>query len=145
MAKLWLPTLRHGSELFRRVCSIHANMCELASRRVITWHLEECSWAEGYGCAMLGALKRWHEARGVRVRVEWMHRNVRQALQRNGSLPVEFEHEPLQDSFGTTIPYARFELADHHGFDGYVRQHFSAGSQMLPDCRSCRELPRELV
>ena len=120
--KFCLPIIHHDFDGFRYLAELHAQTKDLAFEDIVI-DMVSTTWFDGDMSAVLGALLYKLGAELNTMKLVNIRTNVEEILSRNGFLTY-YGREKLPDSWGTTIPYKRFDVQDDRHFATYVEDEF---------------------
>ncbi|AFD28200.1 ATP-binding protein [Deinococcus gobiensis] len=86
----------------------------------ISINLENMTWIDVNMCSVLGAIIQKHKSNGAKIEVVKVNRNVENILSKNGFLTKFMSGFNIKDSYGTVVPYRRYNLSDESKFPDYV-------------------------
>lgn len=141
--KVTLPQIRHSIEGFKKL--VHLNAALEKSRFTnIEIDMASCDWFDADMCAPLGAIlyRIGHNMNSVQLTNVPPH--VEKILSKNGFLS-HYGRAPVRDTYGTTIPYQRFDVKDDRFFASYVESKFVRRSEMPQMSRGLVKRFRESV
>lgn len=126
--KFALPEIRHNLAGFKEL--VHLNG-ELENCRFVTIEIDMTSagWFDADMCAPFGALLYRLGQLGNQVHLTNVQPGVEKILSKNGFLS-HYGRMLLPDTYGTTIPYQRFDVKDDRFFASYVESRFVRRSEM---------------
>lgn len=117
-----LSDVRHDQAGFEALVQLYAALKE--ARFV---HLEldmsRVDWLDADMCAPLGAVLYRIGHHGNTVQLVYLQPQVERILSKNGFLS-HYGRMPARDTYGTTIPYQRFDAKDDRFFASYVEAKF---------------------
>ncbi len=91
-------------------------------------------WFDANMCSSLGALLHKYETEhGATFKLLNMRQGTQEIMQRNGFLQQFGNYPELQNGYGTTIRYARFDRDQSREFRDYIEQNFYRGARGLPE------------
>lgn len=126
--KFSLPEIRHDLAGFVALVCLNA---EVGDRRFgrIEIDMAAVSWFDADMCAPFGAIL-YRIGRNVNtVQLSNLQPDVERILSKNGFLS-HYGRMPLRDTYGTTIPYQRFNVKDDRFFASYVESKFVQRSEI---------------
>ncbi len=126
--KFALPEIRHNLAGFEEIVHLYR---ELANCRFVTIEIDMTSagWFDADMCAPFGALLYRLGQLGNQVHLTNVQPGVEKILSKNGFLS-HYGRMLLPDTYGTTIPYQRFDVKDDRFFASYVESRFVRRSEM---------------
>ena len=127
MRTFQLPQIRHDQAGYESLVGLFASAddCEFDQ---ITVDLAKTSWFDADMCAAFGAIL-YHIGVFNTVRLENIPLNVEKILSKNGFL-CSYGRKKLPDSWGTTIPYQRFDRKDDRYFGSYIEKEYVRRSEI---------------
>ncbi|MCW5206417.1 hypothetical protein VU08_05750 [Desulfobulbus sp. F5] len=124
-----LPEIRHDLSGFQALTNLWAETKDCFFEN-IEIKLDGASWLDADMCAAFGAIL--HNLSGPNtVKLTGIRPNVESILSKNGFLS-HYGRKRIQDRWGTTIPYQRFDIKDERYFAKYIEQEFLHRTE-LPD------------
>ncbi len=126
--KFALPEIRHNLAGFEELVHLHR---ELENCRFVTVEIDMTSadWFDADMCAPFGAILYRLGQLGNQVHLTNVRPGVEKILSKNGFLS-HYGRMLLPDTYGTTIPYQRFDVKDDRFFASYVESRFVRRSEM---------------
>lgn len=126
--KFALPEIRHNLAGFKEL--VHLNG-ELENCRFVTIEIDMTSagWFDADMCSPFGAILYRAGHFGNQVHLTNVQPGVEKILSKNGFLS-HYGRMLLPDTYGTTIPYQRFDVKDDRFFASYVESRFVQRSEM---------------
>ena len=126
--KFALPEIRHNMAGFEALIRLDD---EVGDRRFsrIEIDMAATSWFDADMCAPFGAILYRVGHSGNAVELTNMQPGVEKILSKNGFLS-HYGHMPVRDTYGTTIPYQRFNVKDDRFFASYVESKFVRRPEM---------------
>ncbi|MEC4681401.1 MAG: ATP-binding protein [Nitrospirota bacterium] len=126
--KFALPEIRHNLAGFEELVHLHR---ELENCRFVTVEIDMTSadWFDADMCAPFGAILYRLGQLGNQVHLTNVRPGVEKILSKNGFLS-HYGRMLLPDTYGTTIPYQRFDVKDDRFFASYVESRFVQRSEM---------------
>jgi hypothetical protein len=126
--KLQLPQIRHDRAGFESLVRLNAQT-ENCFFKGIEIDMSRTAWFDADMCAALGAiLYRLGDDLNM-VQLTNIQPKVRQVLSKNGFLS-SYGRERIPDTWGTTIPYQRFEVKDDRYFASYIEKELVLRREM---------------
>lgn len=120
--KFALPQIRHEQSGFEALVRLHAQTQECRLTRVEI-DMAATDWFDADMCAAFGAIL-YRLSSGLNsVELANIPKSVERILSKNGFLS-NYGREKLPDTWGTTIPYQRFDVKDDRYFAGYIEGEF---------------------
>jgi hypothetical protein len=126
--KIRLPEIRHNQEGFEALVRLRSKTEECFFEDIeidMTW----TSWFDADMCAPFGAILYQLSDSINTVKLVNIPKAVTKILSKNGFLS-NYGREKLPDTWGTTIPYSRFEAKDDRYFGSYIEEEFVRRSEM---------------
>jgi len=123
-----LPEIRHNLSGFEALVRLHADIRE---QRFSTIEIDmtNASWFDADMCAPFGALLYRIGHNVNTVSLTNLKPGVEKILSKNGFLS-HYGRVPIRDTYGTTIPYQRFDVKDDRFFASYVESKFVRRSEL---------------
>lgn len=123
-----LPEIRHDLAGFEALIRLNAEVGDRQFGR-IEIDMAAVPWFDADMCAPFGAIL-YRIGRNVNtVRLMNLQADVEKILSKNGFLS-HYGRMPLRDTYGTTIPYQRFNVKDDRFFASYVESKFVQRSEI---------------
>jgi len=141
--KIRLPEIRHNQVGFESLVRFYSRTEECLFDDVEI-DMGGAGWFDADMCAPLGALLYKLSDRMNTLELTNIPQVVTRILSKNGFLS-NYGHEKLPDTFGTTIPYMRFDAKDDRYFAGYIEDEFVRRSEMPRMSRGLIKKFRESV
>jgi len=126
--KIRLPEIRHNVAGFEALVRLGSKTKECLFDD-IEIDMTSTSWFDADMCAPFGAILYQVGDRMNEIKFTNIPKEVSRILSKNGFLS-NHGREILPDTWGTTIPYRRFEAKDDRYFAGYVEDEFVHRSEM---------------
>ena len=126
--KFTLPEIRHGQHGYETLVRLNADIEALHFTRVEI-DLSSTMWFDADMCAPFGAILYRIGQLGNQVHLTNFRPGVEKILSKNGFLS-HYGRLLLPDTYGTTIPYQRFDVKDDRFFASYVESRFVRRSEM---------------
>ena len=126
--KIRLPEIRHNQDGFEALVQLRAKTkdCMFDDIEVdMSW----TTWFDADMCAPFGAILYRLSDRVNTVKLENVPTSVNRILSKNSFLS-HYGGNKLPDTWGTTIPYHRFEAKDDRYFASYIEEEFIRRSEM---------------
>lgn len=126
--KIRLPEIRHNQEGFEALVSLRNKTKECLFDDIeidMTW----TSWFDADMCGPFGAILYKLSDNMNTVKVVNVPSAIAKILSKNGFLS-HYGGDKLPDTWGTTIPYKRFEAKDDRYFASYIEEEFVRRSEM---------------
>jgi hypothetical protein len=126
--KIRLPEIRHNQEGFEALVRLRSKTeeCFLENIEIdMAW----TTWFDADMCAAFGAILYQLSDSINTVKLVNIPKAVNNILSKNGFLS-NYGREKLPDTWGTTIPYQRFEAKDDRYFASYIEEEFVRRSEM---------------
>ncbi len=141
--KIHLPEIQHNEDGFEALVRLFSKTEECLFDD-IEIDMGGAGWFDADMCAPFGALLYKLSDRINTVELTKIPPAVTQILSKNGFLS-NYGREKLPDTFGTTIPYMRFDAKDDRYFAGYIEDEFVRRSEMPRMSRGLTKKFRESV
>jgi hypothetical protein len=138
-----LPQIRHNIDGFEALVWLSAETKECLFDD-IEIDMTRTSWFDADMCAPFGAILYRIGDRMNEIKLTNIPKDVTRILSKNGFLS-NYGRETLPDTWGTTIPYRRFEAKDDRYFAGYIEDEFVQRSEMPRMSRGLLKKFRESV
>src|SRR3990170_8541105 len=120
--KLALPQIRHEQSGFEAVVRLHAQTKDCRLTR-IEIDMSTTNWFDADMCGAFGAIL-YRLSSGLNtIELTNIPQSVKTILSKNGFLS-NYGRAKLPDTWGTTIPYQRFDVKDDRYFAGYIEGEF---------------------
>jgi len=120
--KLALPQIRHEQSGFEALVRLHAQTKDCRLTR-IEIDMSTTNWFDADMCGAFGAIL-YRLSSGLNtVELTNIPQSVKTILSKNGFLS-NYGRAKLPDTWGTTIPYQRFDVKDDRYFAGYIESEF---------------------
>lgn len=128
--KITLPTIRHDQAGFETLIRLYtqAKDCFLDDVEI---DMTAVNWFDADMCAAFGAILYYVGCNGNTFRLTNIHADVERILSKNGFLS-SYGRRRMPDTWGTTIPYQRFDVKD----DRYFAKHIEAELVHRPEMPS---------
>jgi len=127
--KYSLPsTIRHNQSGFATLMRFYAQT-KAALLDDIEVDFKAVTWFDADMCAVLGAMLYGLGKRVNTIRLTHIQQNVEAVLSKNGFLS-NYGREKIPDTWGTTIPYQRFEVKDDRYFAAYIESEIMQRSEL---------------
>lgn len=126
--KVPLPEIRHNLAGFEELVRLSAAL-EKCRFTDIDIDMAGCDWFDADMCAPLGAILYRVGHNMNRVQLTNVRPQVEKILSKNGFLS-HYGRTAVRDTYGTTIPYQRFDVKDDRFFASYVESKFVRRSEM---------------
>jgi hypothetical protein len=126
-----LPEIRHNQDGFEALVQFYSQTEECLFDD-IEIDMGGVGWFDADMCAPFGALLYKLSDQINTVELTKIPPAITQILSKNGFLS-NYGREKLPDTFGTTIPYMRFDAKDDRYFAGYIEDEFVR----RPKCQEC--------
>jgi len=126
--KFSLPTINHDQGGFAALVRFYAHT-KAAFLDDIEVDFHAVSWFDADMCAALGAMLYSLSERVNTIRLTNIRLDVEKVLSKNGFLS-NYGREKIPDTWGTTIPYQRFEVKDDRYFGGYIENEIMQRSEL---------------
>lgn len=117
-----LSDIRHDHAGFEVLAQLSSAL-EAARFANLELDMSRVSWFDADMCAPLGAALYRIGSRVNKVSLVNLQPQVEQILSKNGFLS-HYGQAPARDTYGTTIPYQRFDVKDDRFFASYVEAKF---------------------
>lgn len=123
-----LTEIRHNPNGFDTLIRLFA---AYASSKFTTIEIDmtKTTWFDADMCAPFGAILYRLGSQGNRISLTQLQPNVERILTKNGFL-THYGRADLPDTYGTTIPYQRFDVKDDRFFAAYVESKFVRRTEM---------------
>jgi len=141
--KIRLPEIRHNQLGFEALIGIYSKTEECLFDD-IEIDMSSTGWFDADMCAAFGAILYKLSDRINTVDLANIPQAVTRILSKNGFLS-NYGREKLPDTFGTTIPYMRFDAKDDRYFASYIEDEFVQRSEMPRMSRGLLKKFRESV
>jgi len=120
--KFPLPQIRHEQSGFEALVLLHAQTKDCRLTR-IEIDMSMTNWFDADMCAAFGSIL-YRLSSGLNtVELTNIPQSVETILSKNGFLS-NYGRAKLPDTWGTTIPYQRFDVKDDRYFAGYIESEF---------------------
>jgi len=126
--RVHLPEIRHDLAGFDALVRLHAKTKECFLDDVEI-DMTATGWFDADMCAALGAILYRLGDDPNNIQLTNIPNSVAKILSKNGFLS-NYGGEELPDTWGTTIPYKRFDVKDDRYFAGYIEEEFVRRSEM---------------
>lgn len=126
--KFSLPEIRHSLSGFEELVRLNAEVDKERFSR-IEIDMTTTSWFDADMCAPLGAILYRIGHNMNTVHLTNPPSSVEKNLSKNGFLS-HYGRMPIRDTYGTTIPYQRFDVKDDRFFANYVESKFVRRSEI---------------
>ncbi|HWR20346.1 MAG TPA: ATP-binding protein, partial [Verrucomicrobiae bacterium] len=126
--KFSLPEIRHDLAGFDALVRLNAATEDLQFS-TIDIDMATTSWFDADMCAPFGAILYRIGHHMNTVRLTSLQPGIERILSKNGFLS-HYGRVPLRDTYGTTIPYQRFDVKDDRFFASYVESEFVQRSEI---------------
>lgn len=126
--KVSLPAIRHDQIGFEALVRLHAKTKE-SFLDDVEIDMTATDWFDADMCAALGAVLYRLGDNLNTIKLINIPNSVAKILSKNGFLS-NYGREELPDTWGTTIPYKRFDVKDDRYFAGYIEEEFVRRSEM---------------
>lgn len=126
--KFSLPEIRHDLAGFEALVRLNVAADDLHFS-AIDIDMAAVSWFDADMCAPFGAILYRIGCNVNTVQLNNLQPDVERILSKNGFLS-HYGRMPLRDTFGTTIPYQRFNVKDDRFFASYVESKFVQRSEI---------------
>src|SRR6266850_5720757 len=113
-----LPSIRHDKAGFEALTHLNAEMSECYLDEIAI-DMAQTDWFDADMCAAFGAVLYRLGDRLNNIGLENIKPEVSRILSKNGFLSNYGRHK-IPDTWGTTIPYKRFDVKDDRYFAGYI-------------------------
>lgn len=123
-----LPQIRHDKRGYEALAQLWAQT-ESSSLDDIDIDLRATSWFDADMCAPFGAILHRLSQNLNTIRLLNIRSDVEKILSKNGFLS-HFGRAVIPDTWGTTIPYQRFDVKDDRYFAGYIEAEFVRRAEM---------------
>lgn len=125
-----LPSIHHNQRGFERLVQLWAQT-KACFFEQINIDLGDTSWFAADMCAPFGAILHLLNRNLNTIRLQNMPLGVEKILSKNGFLS-HYGRVLIPDTWGTTIPYQRFDVKDDRYFASYIEDEFVHRAEM-PD------------
>jgi len=126
--KVHLPEIRHNQAGFDALVRLHTKTKECFLDDVEI-DMTATGWFDADMCAPLGAILYRLGDDPNNIQLTNIPKPVAKILSKNGFLS-NYGAEELPDTWGTTIPYKRFDVKDDRYFAGYIEDEFVRRTEM---------------
>ncbi|MFH0822386.1 MAG: ATP-binding protein [Pseudomonadota bacterium] len=126
--KVALPEIRHSLEGFQALVGLYAQTNDRFFEE-IQIDMRRASWFDADMCAAFGAILYRLGENVNSISLEGIPADVERILSRNGFLS-NYGREKIPDTWGTTIPYQRYDAKDDRYFADYIEKKFIHRSEM---------------
>ncbi|MEW6247315.1 MAG: ATP-binding protein [Nitrospirota bacterium] len=126
--KISLPEIRHNRAGFEELVRLHATL-EPCRFTTIEIDLAKADWFDADMCAPLGAVLYCIGYNVNKVQLVNLQPQIERILSKNGFLS-HYGRLLARDTYGTTIPYQRFDVKDDRFFASYVESKFVRRTEM---------------
>ena len=126
--KFSLPEIRHSLSGFEELVRLNAEIGQQRFSR-IEIDMTTTSWFDADMCAPFGAILYRIGHNMNTVHLTNLRSSVENILSKNGFLS-HYGRMPIRDTYGTTIPYQRFDVKDDRFFASYVESKFVGRSEL---------------
>ena len=126
--KFSLPEIRHSLSGFEELVRLNAEVDKQRFSR-IEIDMMRTSWFDADMCAPFGAILYYIGHNMNTVHLTNLPSSVEKILSKNGFLS-HYGRMPIRDTYGTTIPYQRFDVKDDRFFANYVESKFVRRSEI---------------
>lgn len=117
-----LSDIRHDQAGFEALVRLSSSL-EAARFSNLEISMSRVGWFDADMCAPLGAVLYRIGSRVNKVSLDHLQPQVEKILSKNGFLS-HYGHVSTRDTYGTTIPYQRFDVKDDRFFASYVEAKF---------------------
>lgn len=138
-----LPAIRHNMVGFEELVRLNS-ILEKCRFTNIEIDMEKAEWFDADMCAPLGAVLYRVGHNVNKVQLINLPTKVERILSKNAFLS-HYGRAPVRDTYGTTIPYQRFDVKDDRFFASYVESKFVRRSEMPQMSRGLVKRFRESV
>ena len=126
--KFSLPEIRHSLPGFEALVRLNAEADKQRFSK-IEIDMMNASWFDADMCAPFGAILYRIGHNMNTIHLTNLPPDVEQILSKNGFLS-HYGRMPIRDTYGTTIPYQRFDVKDDRFFASYVESKFVRRSEL---------------
>ena len=126
--KIRLPEIRHNQDGFEALVQLRAKTKDCMFDDIEV-DMSCSTWFDADMCAPFGAILYRLSDRVNTVKLENVPTSVNRILSKNSFLS-HYGGNKLPDTWGTTIPYRRFEAKDDRYFASYIEEEFIRRSEM---------------
>ena len=126
--KVALPLIQHDQGGFEALVSLYAQMKDCFFEN-IEIDMTATVWFDADMCAALGAILYRLGDNVNTVRLTNIHSDVERILSKNGFLS-NYGRKRVPDTWGSTIPYQRFDVKDDRYFGGYIEAELVHRTEM---------------
>ena len=126
--KFSLPEIRHSLPGFEALVRLNAEVDKQRFSK-IEIDMMNASWFDADMCAPFGAILYRIGHNMNTIHLTNLPSGVEQILSKNGFLS-HYGRMPIRDTYGTTIPYQRFDVKDDRFFASYVESKFVRRSEL---------------
>ncbi len=127
--RISLPPIHHGQTGFEALVRLYAQT-ETCSFEDIEIDMAAVDCFDADMCAALGAILYYLSYSANTIRLTNIRTNVEMVLSKNGFLS-NYGRKRVPDTWGTTIPYQRFDVKDDRYFARYIETELIHRSEML--------------
>lgn len=120
--KVALPEIRHREAGFEALVHLHAQTKDSHSTSIVI-NMASTGWFDADMCAAFGAILYRLGSMLNTIQLTDIPPAVETILSKNGFLS-NYGRVTLPDTYGTTIPYQRFDVKDDRYFAGYIEGEF---------------------
>jgi hypothetical protein len=120
--KIRLPEIRHNQAGFEALVLLHDQTKDCHLTKVVV-DMTATEWLDADMCAAFGAILSRVGTRLNTIELTNVPSQVERILSKNGFLS-NYGRAKLPDTWGTTIPYQRFDVKDDRYFAGYIEGEF---------------------
>jgi hypothetical protein len=126
--KVALPAIHHNQAGFETLVRLYAQTkdCFLEDIEI---NMTNASWFDADMCAAFGAIFYDLGSRANTIQLTNIRANVERILLKNGFLST-YGRKRIPDTWGTTIPYQRFDVKDDRYFARYIETELIRRSEM---------------
>ncbi len=126
--KAVLPEIRHSLTGFQALTQLHAQAKDCLFDE-IQIDMSQVSWFDADMCAAFGAILYSIGDNVNSISLINIPKNVEKILSKNGFLS-NYGRNRIPDTWGSTIPYRRFDVKDDRYFASYIEEEFVSRSEM---------------
>ncbi len=123
-----LTDIRHNPTGFETLIGLYAKYASSKFTKIEV-DMGHTTWFDADMCAPFGAILYCLGAQGNRISLTQIRPDVERILTKNGFL-THYGRAALRDTYGTTIPYQRFDVKDDRYFAAYVENKFVRRMEM---------------
>lgn len=126
--KAVLPDIHHDFEGFQALAQFYAQTRDCLFDEILI-DMSQVSWLDADMCAAFGAILYSISDNVNSINLINIPENVEKILSKNGFLS-NYGRNRIPDTWGSTIPYRRFDVKDDRYFASYIEEEFVSRSEM---------------